>query len=461
MRLRMVLSFVLIVLVSITSMVLIARQNTANEVRAFMYRGGMTTSSELVQSLADYYRTNGTWQGVETLLFPTGHSFGRNTTGSGKGAGMGGMGTMMSQRLILANSQGTIIADSSFEMPTGSLNSNEMSSALPIKVDAKTEGYLLIQGGMGYSQADEQTLLSRLNSAAITAGLIAGGFSLLLALMLAYRLLRPVQDLTEAAGRLAQGDLSQRVKVAGKDELAVLGNAFNHMANSLQQSQEIRKALTADIAHELRTPLSVQRANLEAMQDGVYPLSGENLEPILEQNMLLTRLVDDLRVLALAESGELQLEKTPTDLAALSERVVERFRPQAEKQDVALAIEHANVPAQQVAADPMRIEQILNNLLSNALRHTPPGGKILVRTGYSGGKLQVMVQDSGPGVSAEALPFIFERFYRADKSRSRSEGGTGLGLAIARRLAELHGGNLTASNHPQGGALFTLTVPAK
>ncbi len=457
MRLRLILSFVLIVLVSITSVVLIARQNTANEVRAFMYRGGMTTSSELVQSLADFYRTNGSWQGVESVLFPTGHGFGKNA--SGKGAGMGNMGAMMTQRLILADSQGNVIADSANEVPEGALSANEMSSALPIKVDSQTQGYLLVQGGMGYSIDEEAALLSRLNRAALTAALIAGGFSLLLALMLTYRLLRPVQDLTEAAGRLAQGDLTQRVQVDGKDELAVLGDTFNHMADSLQQSQESRQALTADIAHELRTPLAVQRANLEAMQDGIYPLTGENLAPILEQNVLLTRLVDDLRVLALAESGELRLEKTATDLVALTERVVERFRPQADKQKVSLSCTHENLQVRMVDADPMRIEQILNNLLSNALRYTPAGGSILVQTATAGSSLQLKVKDSGTGIPTEALPYIFERFYRADKSRSRSEGGTGLGLAIARRLAELHGGSLTAGNHPQGGALFTLTLP--
>ena len=202
-------------------------------------------------------------------------------------------------------------------------------------------GYLLAEGGVGANQVAERFLVNRLSSAAITAGLIAGGLALLLALFLTYSLMRPVRDLTRAARRLGTGDLTQRVKVNGNDELAVLGNAFNHMADSLQQAQESRRSMTADIAHELRNPLAVQRANLEALQDGIYPLSAQALEPVLEQNLLLTRLVDDLRTLALAETGQLKLERQPTDLGGLVERLVERFKPQAAQRQVTLRIANA------------------------------------------------------------------------------------------------------------------------
>jgi signal transduction histidine kinase len=243
------------------------------------------------------------------------------------------------------------------------------------------------------------------------------------------------------------------------------------MAASLEQSQDSRRALTADIAHELRTPLAVQRAQLEALQDGVYPLTTENLASALDQNLTLARLVDDLRMLALADSGALKLERAPTDLHTLTSRLVERFRPSADARHIALSLE--SIPASSlktgrltadrftVSLDPLRVEQIIANLLSNALRHTPDGGRIVVRLGAQAGRLRLDVLDSGPGISPEALPHIFERFYRADRSRSRSEGGAGLGLAIARRLAELHGGVLEAANRPEGGAVFTLTLPAE
>lgn len=454
MRLRLFLSFALIVLVSVTSVSLIARHSAASEVRAYMFRGGVAGEEGLTSALENYYQAHGTWQGAETLLAPQGS--GRGKSGDqGKGHGIG---PMMGQRLRLADAEGNLVLDTAETGPTRQLTNAEKMTAIPIEMDGQTVGYLLGQGGMGFSHIDERNLLNRLNRAALMAGLIAGGLSLLLALLLAYRLLRPVRELTGAARRLGQGDLSQRVQVSGSDELAVLGRTFNHMADSLQQAEESRRAITADIAHELRNPLAVQRANLEALQDGIYPLSTESLEPILEQNLLLTRLVEDLRTLALAEAGQLKLERTATDLIALVERVLERFKPQVSGQNVDLQLQPAsNLPT--VCIDPMRVEQILNNLLSNALRYTPQGGWILVNVESMSHGVQLSVRDSGPGISPDALPYVFDRFYRADRSRSRSEGGTGLGLAIARQLAEAHGGKLTAANHPQGGAVLTLELP--
>ena len=225
----------------------------------------------------------------------------------------------------------------------------------------------------------ESNLFARLNRAALFTGLVAGGLALLLAAILSYQMLRPVAELTRAAEVLAQGDLSQRVPERGSDELAGLAKTFNQMADSLQQAESSRRALTADIAHELRNPLAVQRANLEALQDGIYPLTPENLQPVLEQNLLLTRLVEDLRTLALAESGQLKLELTPTDLPGLAQRMVERFEPQATAHQATVRFVNAILPQKPLPLlylDPMRIEQILNNLLSNALRYTSSGGTI-------------------------------------------------------------------------------------
>jgi len=467
MRLRLILSFVLIVLVSVTSVVLIARSNTSTEVRSFMFHGGMTGSDSLVQLLQNYYQSQGSWAGVaDQLDFPgvgRGRGYGNPPPGGGMMPGM--MGGMLGQRLRLADAGGNVLLDSQNQLPAGKLSYAEKKGALPVEVDGQVVGYLLAEGGVGANQVAERFLLNRLSTAAITAGLIAGGLALLLALFLTYSLMRPVRDLTRAARRLGAGDLAQRVQVKGHDDLAVLGGAFNHMADSLQQAQDSRRSMTADIAHELRNPLAVQRANLEALQDGVFPLTPQALEPVLEQNLLLTRLVDDLRTLALAETGQLKLERQPTNLAALVERLVERFKPQAAQRQVTLSLENGRSSGAGpdtsilVDLDPMRVEQILNNLLSNALRFAPQAGEILIGLARTGAQVQVSVRDSGPGIPAEALPHVFERFYRADRSRSRSEGGTGLGLAIALHLAEAHGGTLVAANSPQGGAVFTLSLP--
>jgi len=450
MRLRLILSFALIVFISVTSVAVIARFGAAREVRSFMFPGGMTDLDSLVADLEDFYLAHHGWAGADALLGNLPH-----------GPGWPGMGQgMMGQRLRLTDAHGKILADSAVSPPSGHLSPAELERAIPLKTGGKIVGYLFAQGGMGFTRDDERLLVARINRAAFLSGLVAGGFSLLLALLLAYRLLRPVSDLTLAARRLARGDLSQRVSVHGDDEIAALGQAFNHMADSLQRAEESRRAMTADIAHELRTPLSVQRANLEAMQDGIYPLTPDNLAPILEQNLLLNRLVEDLRTLALADAGQLVLERVPTDYPALVGRLVERFQPQATSRQVELRFTPpTSPPASALTLDPWRIEQILSNLLSNALRYTPDGGSIHLALACTSDSARLTIHDSGPGIPPEALPHVFQRFYRADRSRSRTEGGTGLGLAIARQLALAHGGSISAANHPDGGAVFTLTLP--
>jgi two-component system OmpR family sensor kinase/two-component system sensor histidine kinase BaeS len=412
----------------------------------------MVGAQDLAGALEAYYARSHSWQGVQEVLAVTGR-------GHGFGMGNSGMAGMMNQRLRLADAQGRLVADTQGGVTGAILNPDDLGKAIPLQVKGQTVGYLLPENGMAFNPSDEVFLAGRISRAALSAGLIAAGLSLVLAWLLSYRLLRPVNALTRASGKMSQGDLTQRVEVHGADELALLGKTFNRMAESLQRAEESRQAMTADIAHELRNPLAVQRASLEALQDGVYPLTPENLAPILEQNKLLSHLVDDLRTLALADSGQLKLEIVPTDLSALIQGVVERFAPQAAMQQVELSLYPSKSPIPAVTLDPLRVQQILGNLLSNALRYTPAQGRVEIQLSQPGPAVEITVHDSGSGIPSDALPHIFERFYRADKSRSRAEGGTGLGLAIARQLAQAHGGSLTAGNPPEGGALFTLTLP--
>jgi two-component system, OmpR family, sensor histidine kinase BaeS len=460
-RLRLIFSFAVVTFVAVVSVVFLARQGAVNEVRSFVFKGGVSAQGGIIKQLEDYYRTNGVWDGVEPIL---------SAHGKGRGLGRGnttGYGMNLSEeletRIRLANESGLIIVDTFGFAPGDQMSSRELEAAVPLQVDEKTVGFLLQEGMTVFTLDDEVFLLNRLNRAAWISGLIAGGLSLLLAFFLAYRLLRPVQELTQAAQSLGSGDLSSRVSVKGQDELALLATTFNHMASSLEQSEDRRRAMTADIAHELRTPLAVQRANLEALQDGVYTLTIENLSPIIEQNHLLTRLVNDLHTLALADSGKLQLELSRVNIVQIIERVVENFRPQAINKNILLEfeLEGERNSFPDILADPFRIEQIIHNLLSNAMQHTPGNGRIVVRITIFDKALQVSVLDSGSGIPEKDLPHIFKRFYRADPSRSRLKGGTGLGLAIARQLAEAHGGTISARNIEGGGAVFTVTFPVK
>jgi two-component system, OmpR family, sensor histidine kinase BaeS len=452
MRLRLILAFVLVVLVSIASVVLVMWRTTTREVDSFMFRGGMVGVDSLADALEEYYRVNGSWDGV-SVYFQDANQPGRRMNPRA------GMGMMMNQRLRLYDADGSILVDTRDPLPSGTLTGAQRDRAIRLTSGRRTVGYLLLEEGMAFTLRDQENLMLRLNRAALTAALIGGALSLLLAGLVTYQLARPIQRLKEGAERLSAGDLSQRVVIHGGDEMASLGLAFNQMAASLQKVEENRRSMTADIAHELRTPLSIQRAHLEALQDGIYTLNPENLEPVIAQNLLLTRLVEDLRTLALAEAGQLTLDRTVLDLDLLTRRLADRFRPQASFSQVEIVYLEPPTPPPAVSADPARIEQILGNLLTNALRHTSPGGRIDINVWTNQHTVNISVHDSGPGIPEQALPRIFERFYRADPSRSREEGGSGLGLAIARQLARAHGGDLTAANHPAGGAVFTLALP--
>ena len=270
MRLKLFLAFTLIVVITVVLVAVIARRGAVYEIRTFMFRGGMYGLSDMATNLENYYHINGSWENVQSIIDITPE-------------GMGGMNAMMRQRLLVADASGTVVADSQRNDFGRSLDQLTLNGSIPLNVAGKTVGYLTVAGGMGFNAGNEQLVLMRLNRGVIVAGLLAGALGLVLALALAYTLLRPVRDLTLAARKLSEGDLTQRVAIRGDDELATLGRAFNQMADSLQQAEESRRALTADIAHELRTPLAVQRANLEAFQDGVYPLTVENLTPVIEQ----------------------------------------------------------------------------------------------------------------------------------------------------------------------------------
>jgi signal transduction histidine kinase len=261
------------------------------------------------------------------------------------------------------------------------------------------------------------------------------------------------------AGRIAAGDYSQRVDAVPGDEVGELVAAFNQMVGSLQRVEKLRKDLVADVAHELRTPLSVIRGKIEGVLDGVYPATPEHLEPILEETKLLAHLVEDLRLLALAEAGQLALEKQATDVGDLLRDAQVNFGPQADDRGVTLTLD---LPAElpRVVADRRRISQVVGNLLTNALRHTPQGGCVtLSAAAAGGGMVAISVTDTGVGIPPEDLPFIFERFWRGEKSRSRAGGGSGLGLAIAKHLVEMHGRAISVKSEPGKGSEFRFTLP--
>lgn len=296
-------------------------------------------------------------------------------------------------------------------------------------------------------------VFTRLILGAALVGVITG-------ILLSRGLTRPLQALETGAHALAERRLGHRVPVGGSAEIRSVAVAFNQMADELEEAEARRRNLLADVAHELRHPLHVIQGNLQAILDGVYPLTTEEIARLSDQAQQLTRLVDDLHLLAQAEARQLPLERQALNLALLAEDAVASFAPLAEQKGVALHLEllgrHPSIDG-----DAARIRQILGNLLSNALRHTPVSGAIRVEVEVRDGSAELRVTDDGAGIAPDALPHLFDRFYRADGTRSRATGGTGLGLAISQAIAAAHDGSLTAASAGLGrGATFTLRLPS-
>ena len=278
--------------------------------------------------------------------------------------------------------------------------------------------------------------------------------ALLLAFALSGRILRPVGELTAAAHRMRQGDLDVRVTPRGDDEIARLGRAFNEMAERLGQNERTKRQMVSDVAHELRSPVTNLRCGLEAIQDGLAAPDRDRIDGLHSETLLLQRLIADLQDLALADAGGLALERQTVDVAEIVRRAL---GPDPGGARVEVAIDPA---AARVTADAGRLEQMLRNLISNARRHTPVEGRIDIRATRDDGHVRIAVADTGCGIPPEHLPHVFERFYRADPSRDRATGGAGLGLAIVRRLAEAHGGTVTAaSDGANRGATVTISIP--
>lgn len=294
------------------------------------------------------------------------------------------------------------------------------------------------------------------------AFVVALGVSLLVAVLLSWitarRILRPVQALTTATRQMGQGNLSARVTVQGQDELAELGESFNQMAADLAHQAELRRHLAADVAHELLTPLTTVRGHLEAVQDGLLEPTPEVINSLHDEVMLLDKLIADLQELSLAEAGQLHLDLQPASLVELVMGAVTAVASQLVARDLTLMTHLPdNLPL--IELDVRRMGQVFRNLLGNAIKYSDPGGQLTITAWQSGDELLVSVRDTGTGIAPEHLPYVFDRFYRADPSRTRDTGGSGLGLAIVKGVVESHHGRVWAESEPGVGSIFTVSLP--
>jgi signal transduction histidine kinase len=447
------LAFLAVILVAIGTVALLSGWITGIEFRRYAFTHGGAWDRQAAE-LASFYAGHSSWEGIQGTLRLI---QGRGEQGQGRGSR--GKGAPWSG-FRLADPEGRIVGDTD-SPPSGTVPQEELASGVPIEVEGQVVGYLLPAMS---SAADlpldlpQAEFLARVYRALWIAALAALAVALTVGGLLFRSIVAPLRRLTAASQAIADGDLPARAPIRGRDEVAQLADAFNRMAVSLVRAEEARRNQTADVAHELRTPLTVVQGALEAMLDGVYPTDRENLQAALAQVRTLVRLVEDLRLLALADAGQLRLHIAPLDLGTFLREAIEAHRPQAREREVDLAL--AAPPALPIVlADRDRLAQVVGNLLSNALRYVPAGGHVAVRVTGRGEEVVVAVADDGPGVPAEDLPHLFERFWRGDPARRRATGGSGLGLAIARSLVEAHGGHIWAESVEGQGTTFAFTLP--
>lgn len=437
---KLSLAFLVVSLIGIALVAFFAGRVSANE---FNNYADAQSDSILLSQLVNYYEINGSWNDLNRIgLGPNSDSerpfLVVDTTGN---VVLGGLGQAMGSRV-----------------PRGWLN-----RGVSIEVGNEQVGQLIfpetrMRGSHMMQVPPRNDFSARVNQAIFWASLGATAVSLVLGVVLARSLTRPIQEITQATQAVAQGNLAQQVPVRSDDELGRLATSFNQMSADLAQSRDLRRQMTADIAHDLRTPLSLILGHAEALSDGVLPPTPETFDVIHDEARRLNRLVEDLRLLSLAEAGELALAIRPVSPGSLLERAIVAHAPAAQQKGIALTLEAApNLP--EVPVDPDRMAQVLDNLLANALRYTPENGRIHLVASQTPTAVQLKVQDSGPGMAAAELAHVFDRFYRGDKSRQRHEGGSGLGLAIAKSIVESHNGRIRAESAPGQGATFILELP--
>lgn len=505
--LELLLAFALVISFGTAVDALVVNQATRGQFNRFVTASGQGWAQQVAPVLADYYARTGGWQGVDELLrtpwlntamaiqTPASIQVASTPEAAGTGARLRGMmgarmmGTRqtaldgmrhgetdigaslviddmwgwMGLRLLLADAQGTVVADTDSALTGSTLLPTELAIGTPIKVNGQEVGVLLPVTAIADTPSAAADFLRAVNTATWLSSLAAAALASLLGLFLFRQIIAPVRAVTSAAQQIAAGSLEQRVPVSAHNEIGQLALTFNQMADTLARDQQLRRNMMADIAHELRTPLSVIQSNLEAILDGVLPADPQEIGLLHDETMLLTRLVADLRLLSLAEAGQLKLQCATTDLTNLIQHTLDHLRLQADVQQVTFVTElPPALPFVNVDAD--RIEQVLTNLLSNALRYTPTGNRITVRARTEASAkppLSVVVEvvDTGEGIAATDLPYVFDRFYRADKSRNRASGGSGIGLALVKQLVEAHNGRVWVKSEPGMGATFAFSLP--
>lgn len=467
-QLRLILGFAAVLALSMIAASVCTGFAAHREVSHIQDEQDRVRASRIHSALADYYEETGEWNGLQSFV--------------------NRIGFQSEREIVVLDVDGNVVADNrplrrrhddrghralfNAGIPRGPLPPPQYFIPI-VSADGEVGAVAIAAGRRGspdymvpHAHPDEPhdieppltQFTERVTRTLILAGLLAGVVGVVLVLFLSRRILGSIGNLTAAARGLGSGDLSSRVPVRGNDEVAELGHAFNNMADALEDSERQRRNMVSDVAHELRTPLANIQGHIEAMQDGLMQPNAENLDTVHQQTLHLNHLISDLRLLSETESRELSLSMEPTSIGEIVNDAVGSFRPHADNASIRIIAEIADaLPA--VSVDRLRIQQVLGNLLDNAIRHTPPGGVVTASARNHDGGVRVEVADTGPGIPPDALPHVFDRLYRVDSSRDRSTGGSGLGLTIARQLVEAHSGTIWAESQLGQGSRFGFDLP--
>ena len=456
---KLILGFLVVGLTGVALVAVIASRATENEFGRFMF--DRHAESTLAQ-LRDYYVLHDGWDGVDVIAQAPFEVPAQAASQYGPPTGAitqtGGKYLAPTGTITLADARGVVVLAGPGFAPGISVPSTTLAGATAVQVDSQVVGWFIPPPeGFGRNPA-ELSFLNRTNRLLLVGALGGGSLSLLLGVLLTRTLTRPIRELTAASRAIASGDLDQNVPVRSRDELGELAAAFNQMSSDLARARDLRRQMTADIAHELRTPLSIILGQIDALDDGVVPPSAQAFDILREETGRLGRLVEELRILSMADAGELTLVRRLVQPRELLEQAQAAHQPLAAAKDVSIRL-RASPDLPEAELDPDRLLQVLGNLLSNALRHAPAASEIELAAESRDAGIELTVRDAGPGIDAADLPHLFDRFYRTDKARQRESGGSGLGLAIAKAIVEVHGGRIWAESDPGQGTVMAIWLP--
>jgi signal transduction histidine kinase len=454
--LKLVLAFLLTSLVGAALAALFVRQFVVDQFDAYVVE---QQRAILANDVQEYYSANGSLLGIGRSLYDRAQRRQPRDSAGGYNAGAPPIRDEPPLFFGLADPAGVALTPFQSYRPGAQLPASALEGATEVRAsDGTLIALMLSPTQSAQRNPAEERYLSNTDRALAIAAAIAAGIALLLGGLLAQLITRPLREMSAATRKIAAGDLSQRIVVRSRDELGELAGQFNQMSADLARANQLRRQMTADIAHDLRTPLTVIAGYLESLRDQVLKPTPERFTMLYSETQVLQRLVEDLHTLSLADTGELTLQRHPIAPGQLLERIAESYQHAALQGR--LTIEASAPPdLPLINVDQDRMARALGNLMSNALRYTPAGGRIYLSAHATAAAVELVVADTGSGIAAEHLANIFERSYRVDAARQQATGGSGLGLAIVRSIIEAHGGTIGVESALSVGTRFTISLP--